>query len=337
MGMDLRLLLQSAISSSPDETDVRRLVLTCRNIALVFLRKKSGRGRLFLDFSLLNLEDLAWDSVADLFNRDESGALIQIKAYFDGIDLAQSSEEVLLSHLRRLVFSRVNQSIFRIYSEADPGLSKIIRNIKLAIQSLRNFVPLERFGEQCLVPALCDPHFHLPRMERQDLAVYFGPLLSPADTDPEMLSKVSKALREQADFSRVVHVVALAQLFRTVYETPQISQKASNDVEQKLEVEDMENLIANVGESIREEYRGRYVGEKGIAAQYYDSYFSVISQALYRRLIEDDGEEFSLYQAMSEMVPTLTKDDYLRTHRAKLEYLFGLAFKRVTTELRKGS
>ncbi len=334
--MDLRALLKKTVSRTPEDADVRELVLLCRTIALVFLRKKARSGRLFRDYSSLHLEDLAWDCVADLFNRDEQGTLLQIKAYFDGIDLNGSSEELLLTHLRRLVFSRVNQSIFRNYGEADPALSKIIRNMKLAIQSLRNFVPVDRYGEQCISPSLCDPAHHLPGMDREEMERQFRPVLSPNDTIPEMLAKVSKGLREQSDFSRTVSLVALAQLFRSVYETSQSEPEQADGAEHRLAVEDCRRIIDAACDRISAHYRGKYVGAKGVPAQMFDGYFTAIRRSLSRRLIDRDGEEFSLYEAMREQFPSLTEESYAKDHKAKLEYLLRLAFKDVVSVYQRG-
>ncbi len=167
--MELKPLISSIISKNPSPGSINEFIFLCRKIALVHLRRKIASGRLSLDFFRATLDDLALDTVADLFNRDETGKFVQLEAYFEGLSIEESSGEDLLTYTRRLVCSRVNQNLFRLYHENDPSLGKILRNVKLAVGALQNFTVVERFNEQCIVPSMCDTLEHFPEIERADL------------------------------------------------------------------------------------------------------------------------------------------------------------------------
>ncbi len=333
--MDLKALLHSATSQTPDESDVRELIFICKKIALVFLRKKTSAGQLCRDFSPLRLEDLALDCIADLFSRDEHGSLIQIRLYFEGLPIENSSEEELLSHLRRLVFARTNQSIFRIYHEADPSLSKILRNLKIAIQSLQNFIVIERFGNHCITPALCESLEHLPQFDRDELEQLLRDRLSCNDSIPSMLAKVSVFLREQTNHSRVVPCILIAQIIRAIYETPLLEAGKHFAPAEIPGVDDARNILLRVCTIIKKENLPHYVGGKKVLPTVFETYFAVILENLLQRFVMHNGDDFSFFDRLRSRIPDLTKEEYRVTHKSKLEYLARLTYDRAITELRK--
>ena len=76
----------------------------------------------------------------------------------------------------------------------DP-FGKILRNIKLAIQSLGNFRETDRLGEPCIVPLLCDPLEHLPLMEWDHLQIELAGMVQGTEKIPELLAKLDPAPR----------------------------------------------------------------------------------------------------------------------------------------------
>ncbi|MFO7846740.1 MAG: hypothetical protein R6V27_09285, partial [Balneolaceae bacterium] len=55
-----------------------------------------------------NLEDLAWDFIADLFQKNEGGELIVLAEYFKGRNLESLTDGDIQMELRRLVSSKVD-------------------------------------------------------------------------------------------------------------------------------------------------------------------------------------------------------------------------------------
>jgi hypothetical protein len=333
--MELKSILHTILSSDPDEDAIRELIFICRKIALVHLRKKGYRGELCRDFSPLRLDDLALDCIADLFNRDAAGTFPQIKSYFEGLSLEKSSEEELLTHLRRLVFARTNQNVFRIYHEADPGLSKILRNIKLAIQSLQSFICIERFGEQCVTPSMCDTLEQLPPFEPDELEQYLRQRITNNDSVPSMLAKFSLFLREQTDHSRIISLMTIAKIFRSMYETPFLGGGQQAYTPEFVTLEDVRTIITSVCASVKNENVSHYVGRKKVDPQIFESYFDVILEDLFQEFLDNDGGGFSFFDRLQRRLPCLTKDEYKDAHKSKLEYLARLAYERTMAELKK--
>jgi hypothetical protein len=78
-----------------------------------------------------------------------------------------------------------------------------------------------------------------------------------------------------------------------------------------------------------------YVGKKSVTSEMFVTYFIVIQQNLEARIIGHDGELFSYYDRLLVFAPEVTRDEYQRRHKSKLEYLGRLTYTRVITELRK--
>jgi hypothetical protein len=116
----LKPILISLLSDSPSWLCVKDFVRLCHKIALIYLRKKVRSGRLKPTFFGLPLEDLASDAIADLFKRDERGVYVKLLSYFGSPGWENKSEGELEGATRRLVFSQVNQALYRVYRETDP-------------------------------------------------------------------------------------------------------------------------------------------------------------------------------------------------------------------------
>ena len=82
---------------------------------------------------------LALDCIADTFQRDENGHFTTLITYFESLNWRQLSDADLTIALRRLIFSKVNEGLFRSYRAEDPNLARIIRNIKEAVKRNDSF------------------------------------------------------------------------------------------------------------------------------------------------------------------------------------------------------
>ncbi len=132
------------------------VIAVCHAIACAFLKNTIIDGSTKQVYLGIQRNDVAYDCIADLFQKDEKGNYVKLQAFFNSLNIQSLSNQEILSHLRRIVSSRVNQGLFRIYQEAYPSLGKIIRNIKVSIQVVNNFNETERFGEIYISPIHCN-------------------------------------------------------------------------------------------------------------------------------------------------------------------------------------
>ncbi|MFQ6613631.1 MAG: hypothetical protein ACE5D1_02200 [Fidelibacterota bacterium] len=90
------------------------------NVTKATILKKNRLGGLtgeWKDFES-EIEDLALDYIAHLFARDDTGAFIELKTYFD--PLRPGSDQDLRTAIERLIHSTVHQESIRVFGDRDP-------------------------------------------------------------------------------------------------------------------------------------------------------------------------------------------------------------------------
>lgn len=329
----LRPNLLAVLNRKASENEYNSLVAVAHALAFSFLRSKASAGKLNVPLIGLNVRDIAYDCIADLFQRDDSGACVQLMVYFEGLPLDELSDQALLSHMRRLVFSRVNQGLFLLYQEADPSLGKILRNIKLCIRALGNFDEVERFGESYIAPSSCDTLLHLCEPDMEVIRKELRMQLRGNERIPDLLARLSRYLRGQEEHSRLVPLVSIAQVFRSLFEEAPAESIQAEYVEQDVLVREAKETVKRI---CLEEYQksyAKYVGKKKVTPELFDSYFKVIEQKLFEVVVNRDGNSFSLFEGIKSYFPNLSREEYRRRHKNILEYLARQTHQRVLKEL----
>jgi len=318
---NFRSNLASAITNAYSQRQLDDLIKLSHSLAFSFIRTKLLTGKINLKIIGLTDTDLAFDCVADLYQRDHDGTLLHLKAYFESISIDELSEEALLGHLRRLVFSRVNQGLFRIYNELDPGLGKILRNIKIALHSQGNFAELEKFGEPYIVPNFCDPLLHLPELLEDELTNRLRKTCSASDRIPKLLAKLNSLLRIERDCSRAVRLMSVAYALRSFYSHSQLNTISLPEVDQTLLTDDAIRTIHQSCERMKKLNFPQYVLKKKVTLRQFNLYFAAIEDQLREECIGRENEDGSLFDKLKNHQMRLTKGQYIRYHKNILEYL----------------
>lgn len=331
---DLRFRIKSVIDGTQSPEQLNVVIRVCLALATELLERKGGTRRLSESLGLHG-DDLAYDCIADLFRRNEHGMLVQLQVYFQSVDLSRLSDAEVLIFLRKLVYSRVNQALFRMYQEVDPAFHKILRNIKLAVLSLSQFQELDRFGESSVAPVLCDTLEHLPPLDPLALENDLHALCRGTENIPEMLGKVALYLRQQDTHSRIVPMAQLARTFQAVYAAKNRPLLEAECVEDGTTETDATATIRCACRKVQLRMAKRYVVKKNITQDTYDSYFDVIERSLIERLVFSNGDDVSYFEMLSKELPGLTHDAYRTQHRTTLEYLGSLAHKEAINQLKR--
>ena len=332
---NLRFNLSSVLTNAHSKRQLEELVLLCHSLAISSIRSKLASGKINTSLLGLNDSDLAYDCIADLFQQDEKGIVLHLKTYFESFSIESASDELLLAHIRRLIFARVNQGLFRLYNEADPTLGKILRNIKLAIHSLGNFFEIERFGESYIAPSLCDPLHELPEIGGEELQRLVQEVCNGNERIPEILAKLSSSLRRQKEYSRAVRLMSVAYAICSFFGEMQTRNQQEPVVEQALLIGDIVAVIRESCREVKGKNFSKYVGKKKVAAQHFEHYFFVIEEKLTETLGGHDGEDYSLFDQLSKFLPTLTREEYKRKHKNILEYLSRITYELTVEKMKK--
>lgn len=324
----------SVIAGSHTRDQLNRLITVAHSLASSFLSSKSTLGTLRSTYGM-NLPDLAYDCIADLFQKDEDGNFVQLLSYFKGLPITTEKEEEILAHYRRLVFSKVNQGVYRLYSEADPSLAKIIRNVKISVNILKNYDEVERFGEACIVPCACDRLEHQPAFDRDMLEQGFAAMTTGRELVPELMAKLSLYLREQEECCRILPIVMVALVFRSTFTRRQEITDQATTADPDMVESDTLATIREVCAEIKRKNLTRYVEKGKTSEEMFENYFTVLEEELQERYIGKDGQDFSLYESLNKLSSGMTKDDYSKYHRNVIEYLLKQVDKEARERLKK--
>lgn len=334
LSRDLQTIVTAVRAGDATRLQMNRLVKVCHALSISIVRYKISYAKLETRFHYSSYPDIAYDIIAELFRRDEYGQLVKIKNYFEGIPLLETTDEDILAHLRRLVNSRVNQEIFRIYAEIDPGLSKVLRNIKLAVQEHEHFQVILRTGEWYILPTLSEPNAHLPVVDYERLIHELAALATGGESIPELLKRLSLYLREQETHARFVLVMTVARAFRfLISRDDSILQETYPD--DRLLVEGAEAVIRETCRRERERYLQKYVEQKRVKREVFESYFGAIEETMLSHFLDNDGSDQSLFERLHVLRPEITHDEYYEKHRSVVEYLARLTRTAVAEQLKK--
>jgi hypothetical protein len=329
----LRADLQALSSGRTDRAALTRVVAVCHALATAFLRSKRGVRALAARNGLRDT-DIAYDCLAELFQQDAEGGFLQLRAFFAALPLQRMTDEDALAHLRRLVFSRVNHGVFRICNEFDPGLGRILRNVKLAIQALRSFEETEVFGELRIRPLAADPLDHLRPPERGEIVAGLRRTAGTHPKIPDLLAALALYLREQCDHARSVPLMEAALAIREYFSDPPADRETGVDAP-VLAAEDTRRLLREACTRVRTAMEPRYVGRGKITAGMFDTYFAVIEEGLRERFVEGDGEDFSYFEGLRTHLPDLDRTEYRKRYKSHMEYLGRVALRETLKTLKR--
>jgi hypothetical protein len=324
--------LSALIRESASPARIHAVVRVAHSLARAYLARRQNSEYLAQTHGL-DRNQLAYDCIAELFQRDDAGSFVQIRAYFLPIPIDETSPEQLLLHLQRLVFSKAQHALFRMHQEADPALGKILRNIKASLVSLRQFTESERFGSPCIAPALCETLAHLPPPDDGVLEERLGDLIRGDERIPEMLGRLSQYLRDQEEHSRIVPLLTVARLFQSAYARKRLTSASGHAEELNVTEIDCRSIIADSCRRVRARQGARYVRLSKLSDETLDMYLGLIEDSLSRRFVYNDAGESSLFEDLRSRIPDLTASDYHNTHKAKLEYLNKCVAALVVTQL----
>lgn len=333
LAAQLRENLPAVLDGSHSPRQLNIIVGICHALASELLERQ-WRSHKLTEAQGISETDLAYDCIAELFQRDEAGRLVQIQAYFASLDLREIGEEELLVYLRKLVYSRVNQAVFRIYHDVDPVFSRILRNVKIAVQRLAAFEEIDRFGETILAPLLCDRLQHLPIPDDQLVERNLVPVCTGGESIPEMLAKIALYLRQQDEHARMIGMMAAARTIRTIYEIKNRPLLEEVETQPAYELIDTASIVRSACAKLKQEMFPRYVQKGKVTEFMFQVYFDVIESNLISEFTDANGDSHAYFELLKQQVPELTLEEYRVKHRAKVEYLGALAGKRATKALK---
>ena len=321
--MGLRQSLRNCLSNSISKSDLRAVIDRCYTFALAYLRMKASTGKLYM-FHGERLEDLAWDFIADIFEKDTAGNLRVLKVYFAAQNISEIDDQELDIMLRRLVFTKVEDGIFKAVGDSDPSLKKIIRNLKLAIRD-EKCEHTVCFQEGYLIVERADEK-SLPVMPSEFMKIKLASSINGNMQIPEILVEVIDALQGQTKYQKRFSLVSLAIIIREVYVHFYNHSNIGQD-EPKAEVnlikKEFDDLLEHSVEAVKLRTGDNYVERGKISSKLLNAYMNASKKIVKEQLMEtfDDNTQ---YTYLKKELPDLSYSEFRNKHRQILEYLVKL-------------
>lgn len=327
--MDILEALTGALAEPPRAAPVRALVTLCHRMALLYIRKKARAGSLHIPFFGLSTSDLALDCVSTLFSRDADGRFHHLRTYYAGAPLSTLATEELLAVTRRLVFSAVNQQIYRLLKEEDPSLDKLLRNLRAAARKTPRVSEERRGGELWIcTEGETERTQMLPSMPPEFLDALLSPELRHDTSLRDVVRQLGRILETQSVYRKSCRLVALALTVRAAYarfgrdETDQTRWEETG-----LRHEEIMQMIDQSVESVGRRMHDTYVHHHHLGSDEFGAYLQAVRDALRNRFLDSKAGSNSLFQHLKRHLPALTPDQYRGGHRCHMEYLLRLARK----------
>ncbi len=327
-----RDILYALLRGSYTPRDIKEFSRLCYALALPVIKRRTYGGRMNPLLVGLSESDIAFDCIADLFQRDEEGHFSELVRYFE--NHPTDDDEELYIALRGLVFKHVDQSLVRIYGEIDSSFGRILRNLRNAIRSSRYFVEVIRFGEQHIVPSGVDPLLHAPPCPIEILRQQFSNVALVYDNAPILVKKLHTILVQQDEYQRCVPFLSVAYLCRELQQLSVDTREAEvsqtvNDIDLPV----LHQAIEDTCKRLFQEMRPSYVGKGKCHLEEFVSYVKTIESILKARLSNGTPHQSNYHFLKQEMIG-LTRTEYAERHRTILEYLTRLAKKQLSNEIK---
>jgi hypothetical protein len=331
----VRELLERAIAGDYTHAQLAELHKLSYVVGRSFVRLKCAKSRLPLTLLGLDEADVVHDGIADLFTRTPSGELVEFSRYFENRRVSPSSlpDDMLLVHLRNLVFTVVSDSIFRMLNEADPVLGRVIRNIKLAVRESERWSIETRFDDRVLVlgrsgrsgarrPA---PSMAAAPIAEDELERVVHSIIGRYAQVPSLLAGLALEFDRADAPPGPIPLVCFAVMVKVGYEKVHVHAEFADPSETPMLSNDLRLVISECCDSVDRAMRARYVGKGKVCDGTFSAYISALEGHFKGHcapaLADGSPCAGTYYEALRITIPTLTKEQYAADHRPTFEYL----------------
>lgn len=337
IGRNIKSLLAKLVSGTASEPEINAVVRIAFTFASQRLRQLLKSKKLHLHSFSISTEGLAFDCIAELFQRDEDGQFVELTDYFSGgRELETLDEEETTQQLRILVFSKVNQGLFRPYRENDPVLARLIRNIKLAVKAEPSFKQLDLLGQVYIFT--CPEHErndHLPEYPLEEMERELIPRLDPGSRIPHNVSLLLDVLNNQDGYRRFYSIIDIAVVLkRALARLESVDDQVVHFDDDLLRTE-INQVLTESCRVMRERLYCKYVLTQKLTDEMFGKYWLALEKMVYSIFVLNDGSEASHPELLKQYFEHLDTKTYRLVHRTHFEYMARVVRNYVKAQLRE--
>ncbi|SMO50676.1 hypothetical protein [Gracilimonas mengyeensis] len=315
-----------------DERATVRLCNHCRRVAVAYLRTKVKHDDFLLQHLYSSVDDLALDCIADLFGR-KGNSLFQIEEYMDRAECSVMTEPEVVSKIRRLIFSKVNEGLFKNYRSFDPSLSKIIRNLKRTLEEgkVEGGVYDSNTGEIEFVDFI---RIQKPNITDEILEIRLSGRLSEISNSVEAVYQLKSILEFEVGYSAKLSLVNFAIVLRKSFARRLNIKEDIVYQKSDLRADEINEFIEQSIIELKPQLFSTYVDSDKLHPIHFEKYLQAVKDILESDFVKKSPKE-GYFEHFEFYFPEVSYGRYREEHRTRLEYLVRKVREFLVSELKR--
>lgn len=311
--------------SSATQSNLNNVIEKSYRIALKYLH--SHRLKIFRLTTQqdLTIEELAIDCIAALFIKENNKDLISIQNSFTNWEPAITSEEDCFYFLNKVVSSRVEQHIFKLFKEADPFFSKLLDSVNYLIR-INEFSKIIFLGKSYITKT-SENRFEKTFISTEEFEKLPTKLFQNKKT---LLLNLFDYLKTETDFNAAIPLNDLINKLKHINFSEYLVNEFVLNEYKKIEV----NQIVNTGLGFALDKLVTSYVEKGKLDSFEKLAFELALKDMAIDL-SDGGINPGLYRYLSAHFTDLSEIDYQSKYHNILEYLLKVMKNNIADQLTK--
>lgn len=314
-------ILNSICVNQISRAELNHIIELTQNYAYTYLRCRYKSLSNVLLVEDVNLEELAIDAIAPLFERDDSGCLVKIKTAFNNWKPPIQTEEQANFFLNRMVAKSTEKYVSELLRDSDPFFSKIFDSINYLIEK-QNYKKKQSLGtiyivedeNQKKIGSLPDSNF-----------IDELPVKMFSDSN-KMIPEIIKYLKENTNRAVAIPLNALVYKIRKL----KVVEMNLLDTVEASNQSEIDSIVVKSMNATLLKMRESYL----IKGKINELEASRIQKALQNIAFDlrDGGINTGLHKYFVEQFPELTFEDYHNKYQNMFEYLFKVLKKEIANQ-----
>lgn len=334
---EVKSLILKLLDDKTSYEDLVHLVQITSSIASTYLQVYYPSFLHICAQNGLTKEDLAEDSILELFARDERGEFFYLQNFSESLDfpLDQTGEEQVYYAYESFVQTVAIRQLVKTHAKIDPPSAKIYRNIKDCVRQ-NNSITLKKDFRGYVIQPSGDPRNHLPEFPEEELKKRIADQAPSTKNIPQMLTVLMDILQKQSTYRRSFRLASTVKIFKRYYfhfgnHVPEQSQKF--DFSSLAEV-DHEIIKMHVRETIQQKILNTYVFSQKIDSREAHQLYGAVTDMINDWFDHETDSKTYLDYARKNL--RIDESQYEERWRTKIEYLARIAREQIKTYLMNG-
>lgn len=310
-------------ASSVSQSQINNAIEGAYRIAVKYLQLHRLSISKLINGEDLTLQELAMDSIVGLFINEKDNEVMPIIQSFNKWQPCISSEEDCLYFLNKVVASRVEQHIYKLFKEKDPFFSKLLDSVNYLIRT-NGFYKFHFLGKTFLSET------ELEKFEKCFISTdEFEKIPSELFKERKsLLSNLITYLKNETEFNLAIPLNDLIIRLKHVNSSEYLLDEYTSSEFNKIEINEM---LEKGFRSAIEKLMYSYVDKGKLDREELNAFRSALKEMAID--LSDGGINPGLYKYLSAYIPGLTEEDYKNKYHNILEYLLKVMKNNIAEEL----